>query len=555
MTIEVDLPDGSVAEFPDGTSPDAMKGALARYKTKPATPPPGPQSMDEIEPNFGKQMLIGAGRSVHELTQGVRQMFGQTTPEEIADTKKYDTPLMNSVGGQLGNAVGDIAMTALPAAKVLKLSTALPKFKVAASLAGAGALNGAYEGMKPVQEGDTRAGNAAFGFGTGAAMQGVGNLIGKGISGLVQVSRAAKSLPKSVQDAATLGQIADRSTVGGKIASSVEEKARSIPIIGQAITAARERGANAWRDNVIDQVTPDGYTPAGGTMRERLADIQGEFSNRYKGALDGQQVGPLGAFERRITKITSDPTRGLTEAEQGEARRKIMDYYNYMHGIDPTAQVPNIPRNITATQAKEFERFLTAQGRQYSKSNSPSADNLANLFGDAEDAYTVAYRSQLPLSARKALAPLDQRYSPFKTVERAATAVGNDMGDFTPSQLLLASKARSRVPVFARGDGSMQKSADLGKHVFQDKLPNSGTIDRGLGIAALGSLAYDPMGTVGKLAGGSLLMLPAMTTKVGKNVMTGNTRAQILLQKLRADQAARIAGVPAAQAFDDLVNE
>jgi len=554
MTIEVDLPDGSVAEFPDGTAPDVMKGALARYKTKP-TVPAGPMSMNEIEPNFGKQMLIGAGRSVHELTQGVRQMFGQTTPEEIADTKKYDAPLMDSVGGQLGNAAGDIAMTALPAAKVLKLSTALPKFKTAASLLAAGAVNGGYESLKPVQEGDTRAGNAAFGFGTGAAAQGVGNLAARGITGLVKVSRAAASLPKSVQDAATLGQIADRTTVGGKIASSIEEKARSIPIIGQAITAARERGANAWRDNVLENVTPDGHTPVGDTMRERLSNIQDEFTKRYAGALDGQQVGPLGAFEKRITKITTDPTRGLTEAEQAEARRKIMDYYNYMHGIDPTAQVPNIPRNITATQAKEFESFLTAQGRQYAKATTPGADNMARLFGDAEDAYTVAYRSQLPLARRQALAPLDQKYSPYKTVERAATAVGNDMGDFTPSQLLLASKARSRVPVFARGDGSMQKSADIGKHVFQDKLPNSGTIDRGLGIAALGAFAADPVGTTGKLAGGGLIMLPAFTTKIGKNTMTGNTRLQMMMQKLRMDQAARNAGVPAAQAFDDLVNQ
>jgi len=32
MTIEVELPDGTIAEFPDGTSPQTMEMALARYR-------------------------------------------------------------------------------------------------------------------------------------------------------------------------------------------------------------------------------------------------------------------------------------------------------------------------------------------------------------------------------------------------------------------------------------------------------------------------------------------------------------------------------------------
>ncbi len=44
MTIEVELPDGTIAEFPDGTPPDVIKGALA--KKFPKTKPEGKRGRD-----------------------------------------------------------------------------------------------------------------------------------------------------------------------------------------------------------------------------------------------------------------------------------------------------------------------------------------------------------------------------------------------------------------------------------------------------------------------------------------------------------------------------
>lgn len=36
MPIEVELPDGTIAEFPDGTSNATMEMALSRYRARPA---------------------------------------------------------------------------------------------------------------------------------------------------------------------------------------------------------------------------------------------------------------------------------------------------------------------------------------------------------------------------------------------------------------------------------------------------------------------------------------------------------------------------------------
>ncbi len=38
MPIEVELPDGSIAEFPDGTPDAAIKGALSKFSAAPAAP-------------------------------------------------------------------------------------------------------------------------------------------------------------------------------------------------------------------------------------------------------------------------------------------------------------------------------------------------------------------------------------------------------------------------------------------------------------------------------------------------------------------------------------
>ena len=48
MTIEVELPDGSVAEFPDGTSNATIEMALSKYRAKPSPQPMNPANDSDI---------------------------------------------------------------------------------------------------------------------------------------------------------------------------------------------------------------------------------------------------------------------------------------------------------------------------------------------------------------------------------------------------------------------------------------------------------------------------------------------------------------------------
>lgn len=72
--IEVELPDGTIAEFPDGTAPDVMKRALQKRfggpQQAPAAPPPPPQA------STGYDMLRSAGTGIRQGLEGLGGMFG-----------------------------------------------------------------------------------------------------------------------------------------------------------------------------------------------------------------------------------------------------------------------------------------------------------------------------------------------------------------------------------------------------------------------------------------------------------------------------------------------
>ncbi len=591
MSIEVELPTGEIVEFPDGTPPEAMKSAMRKHVAKTMAPKPPPalplQGQDYSpagdfvrDPKTGakfrnatdfttdmQNLGAGVGKSVDGVLDGVTQLYlkatGQNKANEgleanIAEKRRLDKPLKETGMGTLGEVTGDIAMTAIPAAKAFQATRALPRaMQTIGGIGASGAAAGAYEALKPtVGPNESRGENAAYGFGAGAGGQVIGNTVGRLIRGAVPVSRQAQNLPQDVFDESTLGQVADRTSFMGRMMSGTEEKLKSLPLTGAVIENARNRGVNAWRNNVMQRAAPEGFTPpvVGGrgnntTMRDAVDATQEEFGRRYSGALQGQSIGPSSPFEQRVLRVTTDPRAGLTQAQQEEIRAMTMNYYQNMFSGTPNAAGAT-PLRATAETAKEFESFLRAQARQYRRSQAPQADNMANAYEALSEAWTPAYRSQLPLATRQALRPTDRQYAPFKTAERASTYVGNEEGAFTPSQLLNAVKARTPGTQFARGDGLLQDAADQGKVVYGDKVPNSGTADRTANMGAALGAVIDPFATGSALALGSSA-IPLMTTRAGKNFMTGRTRAQMLMQRLRMDEGARLSGVPIGEAMLD----
>jgi hypothetical protein len=322
----------------------------------------------------------------------------------------------------------------------------LPKAAQYLGAAGAGAGVGA---LTPTLGEESRASNAATGAIFGAGGQAVGDLGGRAIEGLVAKNPNLTALPQKIRDRMSLGQVADRNTLSGRIASTTEEKLQSVPFVGNRIKNYRQKAVDTWRDDVIEQGAPKGFIPQGETPREKIADAYGEYGRRYSSALRGQQVSPSQLFESQVLKITNDPRSGMTQKAQDEVRDMTMNYYRSMFHGNPQAAPPGTAPIIQGTQrgtpisadaetAKKFEAFLTKKAMEARKSNAPGASEQAKMFEDMERAWSVSYRRQLPSSTRRATRELDQTYPTHKNAQRAASYVGNDYGEFTPQQLIQA---------------------------------------------------------------------------------------------------------------------
>lgn len=518
---------------------NARARAVGAENRAPVVPEAAPDPTGTGWENF----TAGIGRSFDQTLDALTQMYlgargeksaGRALEDTVKEKRRLDKPLMDTTGGTIGHVVGDAAQSTLvgipggaAAAKFL------PKAINAGRYGNAALSSGAVEALKPTVDDESRTANAAGGAAMGVVGQGVADLAGRAVTGLIKKSKDVARLPAQVQDAATLGQVADRTTVPGRFVSRLEESAQSVPIIGAAVRNRRTSGINAWRDAVLEHGMPDNFKPAGENTREIIDSVQQEFSKRYKGALQGQRITPDPNFDTAVKNIVADPTNGLLPNQQKELTELVNGYYDRMFQI---TKMNPFGKASDASTAKDFEAFLTKLAKSYrmTAGQNARAGDMANALETIEDTWSKMYRGQLPSTVRQQLAPLDKKYAPFKTLERAASYVGNDNGDFTTAQLLAAVKARTAGPQFAAGRGMLQKDAQAGKSVFGDKLPDSGTPERMLsttgGLGLLGYLdpAYAVVGMGIPMSG---------ITKTGRNLAVGDTRLQKLLQKMRAQDA------------------
>lgn len=596
--ITVELPDGTPVDFPDGTDPAVMKSAMQKHwwkandrrmaADKPAAPKPLPKQGEANSPAgvgapgrtfttpFGGQVQIptgedvqnffaGAGRRADQIMDRGGQLLSGNDPavargleEKRKERERLDAPLMNTTAGQAGEIATDVGLTAVPATKVVKGAAAFgsPLAKTVAGLAGAGALNSVYDvGTRVTKPGEEVGDKTLSGFGWGAGGQAAGQLGGKLIKGAVPVVKGAVDEAtgriKKMYDKATLGQIADKDTTTGRIASGIEEGVGSIPLVGSVIKNKRKAGVDQWRDELMDEVTPEGVKKIRGSTAKRIQHLQEGFGDEYDDALAGNLTTPDPVFRAKIFQRAMDPSTGLPPDARKTLAQNIDEQYVDLFRAGSVGPNGPVPAGADATALKAMESRLGKQARQRGMSATPDGPATGELTRAIRDDLRTSYRSQLPRANAGRVRELDQSYAPYKTVEHAATAVGNQEGQFTPSQLLLAIKARTPKPEFAAREGMLQEHADVGKQVFNNRLSDSGTAERA--IVAGGSLAglsmLDP----------AALLIPGLvtagTTKSGRNLMTGKTRAQLLLQKLRADQLAENSGVGLAQSIEDLLEQ
>lgn len=263
MPIEVELPDGTIAEFPDGTSNSTMEMALSRYRQTKSGPnfgnvqssassteqarKPAPKRTaakltgisDEMmnpanrTPNFragiGKAFADGyrglkqlgteaamvqtgvaagllnrLGRNGDSLVRNIGYPLQDSLRQQTADvseSRETDRPLMSTTAGLLGNITGTAAQFLGPG-MALRGTTAASAF-LPATIGGNAAQGAAMGAIQPYSDGGDRFQNVALGGAFGAAGAALPAAAGAGIRSLrgQGASRAEMQAGRAMQDA------------------------------------------------------------------------------------------------------------------------------------------------------------------------------------------------------------------------------------------------------------------------------------------------------------------------------------------------------------------
>lgn len=284
----------------------------------------------------------------------------------------------------------------------------------------------------------------------------------------------------------TIGQ-----TLGGT-ANKLEEKATSLPFVGDAIAAKRRSAVEQFNNMAINRATKPIGVRVEGSGTQAVKQAADAVSDAYTTAKN-----QLGAFQldkqanTDLSRLRMLASTGMEGKERATFNRFFTDYISGN-------------KAFTAEKFKELDSVLGKRIEQFSKGDAYQ-QNVADAFKEMQRILLDAAKRANP-NAAKALSAADEAYANLVRIEGASVAGKAADGIFTPGQLMTAVRgadksARDRAT--AQGRALMQDLAGAGQRVLGNTVPDSGTAGRLLGAGGLGyGVATDPLLTGAGVLGG-----------------------------------------------------
>lgn len=376
----------------------------------------------------------------------------------------------------------------------------------AAAGAGTGALQGA---LQPVAENQgefwgQKADQAVGGAVGGAAGGAGGHFLGRLLS--PQISPQVRTLQEAGVEM-TPGQI-----IGG-FAQRAENKATSLPLVGDAVTSAQRRSIESFNRATANRVlqplnaaVPD-ELPAG---REMVNFVEDQIGRVYADtAARTRPFGPDAAFAQDIGRVSQ---QFMTPESRATFARLVGDRVvsRFQNGPIDGGNFKTIDAEL-GTIAREFSASATVAEREVARGVRGVQQALRDLMARTNPDVAPDIRAA------------DQAFARFVRMEGAAAGQGATEGVFTPAQLSSAVRAADRTPRhsgYAGGDALMQDLSDAGRTAMAGT-PNSFTADRLMNTLGLGALAtgqVPPELIAGGAAAGMLYSRPG--ARLAQSVLT-----------------------------------
>lgn len=509
MAQRIEVPGMGIVEFPDGMNDEQIATAIKRNMPgQPAAPQQSGAArfaaglLDSVQ--GGAQMLEnavrglapGAVESINKINNRLADfgIVGRLPPGGVQQQTKEREAALQTDGIDWPRLAGNVLSPA-NFALAAKLPAAASTGARVLSGAGLGAVAG---GLMP-NAGD--AGDKLSQMGAGAAGGALVPAMTAGVGRLISPNASTNPQLAALQSEGI------RPTVGqalGGFANKAEEKAISLPFVGDAIAGARQRAAvdlnRAVANRALSPIGAD--APQGVVGRELVSNVQSKLSDAYNALLPKLTVKADQTFAQEVQSLRGMVANGSIDPNAAKAFQRILQ--NDVLGKFKGQQA------LTGQTMKAVESDLGQKIAQFGGSTDADARLVADALREVQSSLRSLVQRNNPAYAEE-LRAINAGWANFKRLERAAGYVGAEDGVFSASQLQSAVKALDRSKdkgKFARGDAMMQELSDAAKTVLGSKVPNSGTADRLMNAGALGSGLVNPMIPAGLLAGAGMYSAP-----------------------------------------------
>jgi hypothetical protein len=337
-------------------------------------------------------------------------------------------------------------------------------------------------------------------MGIGGAGGYVGDKLVKGVSRIIKPNTAPEVQALMREGVTpTPGQI-----LGGNF-NRAEEKAISLPFVGDAIAASRRRAAGELNTAVANRaLAPIGQAlPKNLSGREAVKYVDDTLGAAYDSLLPKLTVKADQAFTQQVGSLRQMVSTGSIDPNAGKMFERILknDVLGKFKGQNA----------LTGQTIKQIESDLGQKISQLGGSTDADARLVADALKEVQSALRAAVMRSNPQQAKE-LQAINTGWANFKRMQKAASYVGAEDGMFDASQLQSAVKALDRSKDkgrFAEGGALMQDLSDNAKKVLGAKIPNSGTADRLMNAGAIGASVVNPMIPLGLAGGAAAYSAPA----------------------------------------------
>ena len=580
--IEVELPDGSVAEFPDGTDRSVIASALRKRFGTPQPQPtneygltpervarraqmlrdeqdnaamsdPTGSTLDNIRAGFAKS-FIDTGRGLKQLglqaadwvdppQQNVAGLVSGQKPMGRADkyqqyldqVARRDQALSDTGGGLTGNIAGQTAQMVVPggalgkaglipkAAKAAEGAGFLARAAVRArNLAPAVAGGAAFAGTQPVLSGDTRLGNMAFGGAAAGAGQKIAGAVRKYAKGWAD--ELAPGVRELALKAHSLGIPVSREQLSDSwFLKGLSSVIKRIPLSGAnnmpvAQRRAFTRAVGRTFGADAEQLTPEVAAAAKGKLGKEFDRL----TSRNNLKADGQLLDDL-------VKVT-------TSAEKMATSDNARIVANHVDELLSKTQNGIIP-------GRAYREFDSALGRAM---KTQDGDRKFYL-GQIRDAVRSAMDRSIPEADQAAWKAARGKYKNLKTVEDLLEKAPT--GEINPTLLMNAVRAANKDMAYG-GGGDLADLARIGQQFLKDPIANSGTPER-LAIYSMlgGGAALEPTTALTALAAARTANQAINSSASGRLVLQGSAAARKALPFFNTFPYLGTAGANAMQQY------